>query len=723
MEILEGLNSEQKKAVLATEGYVRVIAGAGSGKTKTLVSRYAYLINELGINSANILCVTFTNKAAQEIKSRIKKMVVAENVGEYICTYHGFCVKILREDITKLYYPKSFIIIDDDDQKSILKEIYEELGLTVSDFTYKSMFDYISDKKMKTSYIADYIHATDRSITDKFEEAVDDIKWKVFIKYLQKQKKGYYLDFIDIIDFAFYILFRNKEVLDKWQKRLDYIMVDETQDNSKKQWDLVHMLQGYHKNLFVVGDPDQCIYEWRYAQPKALVNFDKNYTSCKTIILNQNYRSVPNILDAANTLIAKNEIRIDKDLFSIKQPLTDIVHFHGKNEYEEGEFIAQTIINYINKGANLSDFAILFRASYISRIVEQALIKNRLAYVVYGGIRFFERKEIKDVLAYLRMIDSADDLSFKRTINLPSRKLGKVYLSKLSELANVENKSLFETLKLHIDSPALNKPSAREYIETIEDSRKLLETYSISDLTNYILDKSQLLQVYRKEGDEERLENIQELLDSILLYEHDNANEEDLVLTRYLQDIALYTNLDYKEDGESIKIMTIHQSKGLEFPIVFVAGMYEGVFPSIKTIKSRKKEGLEEERRLAYVAITRAEDHLYLTESEGFNVQNACAKYPSRFIFEIGDKLLIREGVLSKELENTAKHYIESVNNSMEADLLELEIGQKIKHKVFGDGEIVEYKKEQGCISVKFTEVESVKDFAVSSFNKMFSSK
>ncbi|MFR9543317.1 MAG: 3'-5' exonuclease, partial [Rikenellaceae bacterium] len=387
---------------------------------------------------------------------------------------------------------------------------------------------------------------------------------------------------------------------------------------------------------------------------------------------------------------------------SYRQELSSVTHFHGENEFKEGEFIAQTIIKHIGEGSELSDFAILYRASYQSRFVEQALIRNKLAYVVYGGIRFFERREIKDALSYLRMADSADDLSFKRTINLPSRKLGKVFISNLADLAEAENRSLYDTLKLHIDKPDFNKDGAREYIAIIEGVRKLVSTYTISDLIQYLLDKTKLSEAYRKEGDEERLENIQELVDSIKMYETENAEEEDLGLNRYLQDIALYTNLDQKDSEERVKIMTIHQSKGLEFPIVFVAGMNEGIFPSYKTIKERKKNGLEEERRLAYVAITRAENHLYLTESEGYSVQNRCDKYPSRFIFEIGEKYLIREGVLSKEVEKCASDYIQSVDKMFLGEKIKLEVSQIVEHKIFGVGEILEIDEEVNTAVIKF---------------------
>lgn len=703
MDLLEGLNEPQKAAVVATEGYVRVIAGAGSGKTKTLAHRYAYLVNEVGVSPSNILCVTFTNKAANEMKNRVCKFVDMGNVNDFICTYHGFCVKVLREDIHKIGYPASFIIMDEEDQKTVLREIYEELGLKQADFTFKTILKYVAEEKRLSPYIEEYIDIS-AAQPHTTVSAEDNIQRKCLIRYLQKQKKAFMLDFQDLIYFTSYIFCKHSEVLQKWQHRLDYIMVDEAQDNSRTQWELVNMLQSGHKNLFVVGDPDQCIYEWRYAMPMALVNFDSIYSPCKTIILDQNYRSTPNILNVANSVISNNKNRVAKELFTLKQEMSNVTHFHGKSEVEEGDYIAQTIIKHIENGGSASDVAILFRASHVSRFIEQALMRHKLPYVVYGGIRFFERQEIKDVLAYLRMVDSGDDLSFRRVINQPKRKLGKAFLAALNETAEQEGATLYETLKKHIDSKEFNKPGAVEFIQLIESVREKAKDLTISDAAQYVLEKSGLMEAYRTDGDEERVDNIKELMASIQLYEKSNENEEDLSLTRYLQDIVLFTNLDYKEANDSVKIMTIHQAKGLEFPVVFVAGMNEGTFPSHRTVRERKRNGLEEERRLAYVAYTRAENELHLTESEGFNFESSSAKYPSRFIFEIKEKLLVREGALTKELEQTARSFIKASDRLMDsAEMAEnIAVGTRVSHKLFGKGEVTYIDEENRTVEVQF---------------------
>ncbi|MBR5468983.1 MAG: UvrD-helicase domain-containing protein [Paludibacteraceae bacterium] len=711
--LLKGLNEQQKLTVQTTEGYVRVIAGAGTGKTKTLVHRFAYIVNELGVSPSNILCVTFTNKAAQEMKSRLRKLVDFSNVTDLICTYHGLCVKILREDIYRLGYPTQFIIADSEDQKALLKEVFEKLNIKSDRTNYKKVSSKIKYWKQYKKYIVEYISTFNKQKQTEFINSAKNLNkeellnWQCFIEYLNLQKKGFILDFDDLIQFALYLLQQFPEVLQKWQNKLDYIMVDETQDNSTTQWELVDLLQGTHKNLFVVGDPDQCIYEWRGASPTGLISFEDNYSPCQTIILNRNYRSSPNILDVANSVISKNENRVPKDLYTTKEMSNKVTHFHGKTEDEEGDYIAKTILKHTENGNKLSDFAILYRSSSISRYIEQALVKNKLSYMVYGGIRFFERKEIKDILSYLRMLDSADDISFKRVINLPSRKLGKVFLSSLQEIADSEKRTLYETLRNHINEPQFNKTGAKNFIKLIENTKKQVRLKSLSDIANLIFVESGLEKIYRNEGDQDRLDNINELMSSIKLYENDNTNEDDLSLMKYLQDIALYTNLDYKKDSDFIKIMTIHQSKGLEFPIVFVSGLSEGIFPSHRTIRERRKNGLEEERRLAYVAYTRAEKELYLTESEGYNFEMDNYKFPSRFIFEIKSKLLVKKGTLSSELKKSALKYIQNSSlelkdNEGKEEIKQFSIGTLVFHKLFGEGSIISINDMQQVLEIKF---------------------
>src|SRR5690554_5581545 len=696
----ENLNEQQLEAVTETEGFVRVIAGAGSGKTKALTQRYAYIVEALGINSSNILCVTFTNKAAQEMRKRVKRLVGENSDLSYITTYHGFCVRVLREDINKIKYPKNFIIMDVEDQKTVLRQVYNELGLTSKVFTFKQVLRYISKQKTSLEYLQ-YILESKKKETDNEIE-------KVFIRYLEKQQRNFALDFDDLLNFALYIFVNNPEVLEKWQKRLHYIQVDETQDSSQKQFMLIEMLSQYHKNLFVVGDPDQTIYEWRGAKPEILVDFDKQFVDSKTIIMNQNYRSTPNILSLGNHIIKNNKIRVDKDMFTQNPEGVDVVHFHGENDYEEGLWVANEIKRLVKREVcKYSDFAILYRANHISRSLEQSLIRENIPYSVFGGIRFFERKEIKDVLAYLRLIEFEDDFSFLRVVNTPSRGLGKKFIENVAKIAEKESISLYSALQQNIQQKDLYRKGAVEFIELIEKFKKSKADLIISDLVKEIMDESGLSAYYRTDGDTDRLDNIKELQNSIILLE--TQDEEPINLTEYLQEIALYTDMDIEDDrNDRVKLMTIHTSKGLEFPYVFLCGFTEGVLPSAMSIKERRAKAIEEERRLTYVAITRAEKAFYMTESEGFNFSTGLNKYPSRFLFEISDNYFVRKGELSQEIINEAKEQLK-LDASRQLIQKKFEVGDLVNHLIWKQGKIIEVNEEKGEYQIEFIETGKTK--------------
>lgn len=699
-KIVENLNERQLEAVKTTEGYVRVIAGAGSGKTKALTSRYAYIVEGLGINSSNILCVTFTNKAAQEMKNRVKKLIGQSSDLSYITTYHGYCVRVLREDINKIQYPKSFMIMDVEDQKIILRQIYSELDLKQKDYTFKQVLRFISKQKSSLSYL-DYIM---NGKTEDKKTVFDEI----FFAYLFKQQKNFALDFDDLINFTIYIYDKNKDVLEKWQKRLHYIQVDEAQDSSDKQFGLVSLLANYHKNLFIVGDPDQTIYEWRGARPEILVDFDKAFKNTQTIILNQNYRSTPEILNLANQVIKKNKIRVDKDLFTKNPKGIEVIHFHAKNDLEESQWIVSEIKELINeKNRKLSDITILYRAHHVSRNIEQSLIKSDIPYVVYGGIRFFERKEIKDVLAYLRLVVLEDDMSFLRVINYPKRGLGKKYIEYLVQKANEVNKSLFETLTDNIDETSFNKKGAREFVDLINDFKESAKTKKISDCVKYILDKTGISNELKTDGDQDRLENIQELVNSIIFLEKDY--DEELNLLDYLQEITLYTDKDViEEDKGKVNLMTIHTAKGLEYPFVFLCGFSDGILPSAISIKERKKRAIEEERRLTYVAITRAEKRFYITEAEGFNFSTGEQKYPSRFLFDIEENLYVQKGDINKLYFNEAKHHMAYEAMQLE-DIVVYKQNDFIEHPIFGKGKIINVNKAKQEYSIFFIDQQKEK--------------
>lgn len=686
------LNNPQREAVLSTEGRIRVVAGAGSGKTRALAYRYAYIVNELGIDPANILCLTFTNKAAQEMKSRILQLVPPGYTNDFVCTIHGFCVRFLREEIFRLGYPKTFQILDEDDVKVMARHVLAENNTDRAVKTVRELVDSLSAYKAHNPYVAHDI-VPRGEISDRRELGRE-------IQLLLKQKDKLALDFDDLLAFTLYILHTYPDVCRKWQERMSYVMIDETQDCNASDWDLVETLSNLCGNLFIVGDPDQSIYEWRGAKPNMFVGFKAD----KDIILDENYRSTPGILNVANSIIVNNRNRIDKKMFTKRDSGESIIHFHAANEKEEAEWVCTEIMRRIEAGSNYSDFAVLFRAGHQSRLIEQTFIKAGIPYVMWGGIRFFERLEIKDCISYLRLIASDDDLAFERVINTPSRKVGEVTLNHISSLAKSDGTSLYEALRNHLDDRRLGKPDLRAFVELIEQCRMMRIGSTVSTLLEYVLEKTGLKKEYRDDNDEQRLENITELLNSIRIYEQEKFDVEDLLDT-YLQDIALYTNADYRKETNKAKLMTVHQSKGLEFPYVFIMGLSEGIFPNARSIRERKKSALEEERRLMYVAATRAERCLFMTESEGYNVQAQQEKLPSRFIAEIKRDLFVTQGQMDESLwsrlqvQLSLEEKLDPIqeDGSSGEDEKVLKVGDKVQHKVFGNGTVEEIADNGSC--------------------------
>lgn len=686
-EYMSSLNDRQREAMEATEGRIRVVAGAGSGKTKALTCRYAYLVNMLGIDPANILCLTFTNKAAQEMRQRISRLVPSGEYNDFVCTIHGFCVKFLRQEIYRLGYPKSFAILDEEDQKQLAKQVMEEMGLNRTMETVGQFLDGVGNRKVaeflqQPNYI-DRMMLTE-GLSDSHDKAAADpekAQDMAFARFLQMQRKTLSLDFQDLIFYTIHILKRFPDACQKWQQEMEYIMLDEAQDCNKSDWTIVETLQGIHHNLFIVGDPDQAIYEWRGAQPKMFIEFQND----RTIILDQNYRSTTPILSVANSVISRNRNRLPKTLFTTRDGGTQVTHFHGRSDNEEALWITKKIQALTESGTakTLSDFAILYRTSHLSRTIEQALVNAGIDYVIWGGVRFFDRQEIKDALSYLRLIDSGDDLSFLRICNVPSRKAGKVWLSHLKDLADADGTTLYEALKKHIAKREIYKESMVRFIDIIEECRQFIDErmklpvyldehgnvistqrrdHIISDVLDRILENTGYKEMLREDDDTDRLDNLTELLQSVHTYEEAHSQDDTLSISGYLQEIALYTSMDnptpshLQKEGEKkpvspkVRLMTIHQSKGLEFPYVFVIGLSEGIFPSMRTLRERKGEGEEEERRLMYVAVTRAEKELFLTESEGFSAAARLSKYPSRFLREIQRNLFVTEGDMDETL-------------------------------------------------------------------------
>lgn len=689
------LNIRQSEAVKATEGRVRVVAGAGSGKTRVLAHRYAFLVNELGISPGNILCLTFTNKAAQEMKSRITRMVDRGSVNDFICTIHSFCVKFLRREIYRIGYPKNFTVLDEEDAKSLAKQAMEEFGVDRRKLTAERFLTKVS--ALKGYNIDAYIQR--HLLPASSPECPDEL-----VRYIRLQLKHYALDYDDLIYFTIYILNHFEDARRYWTDKLNYIMVDEVQDCSSDDWKLLNILASGHGNLFVVGDPDQAIYEWRGANPKIFIDFK----AATDVILNENYRSTPDILEIANSIISNNRNRVPKELYTMRLNERRPAYRHAASEREEAEFIADTIEKGLKNGESARDFAILYRSSFLSRGLEQVLLKRKINYSVWGGVRFFERKEIKDVTSYLRLIASDnDDMAFSRIINLPARKFGNASLANLRTMAEQHKVSLMTMLRSAVDTPKFNRPQFREFISLIDTLRTLSTQIPVSELTDKLLVDSRLADLYRMDEREDTLENIAELINSMKEYELSHDEDDDRLLDAYLQEIALYTNVDAANDKDKVRLMTIHQSKGLEFPTVFITGLTEGVFPNHRSIRERRKDGEEEERRLMYVAVTRARKMLYLSESEGYMNDNGALRYPSRFISEIPEVLLTIEGKPDPALFEGTRNMVNMLNSELgEGDESPMSPGTAVEHKIFGTGVIVSFDPAARSYRVRFQNTE-----------------
>ena len=702
IDLLEGLNEQQREAVTTTEGYIRVIAGAGSGKTRALTHRFAYLVNDIGILPGNILCVTFTNKAANEMRQRIHQLTGDNDTG-YINTFHGFCVSVLQEDSHAVSYPKNFLVLDNSDIDSMLEIIYEERGLTLRDMTFGDARDMIENQKLfrKPEYYKDLIRMTLDELYEKYQTATkkDDI---IFYGYLHQQKKCFGLDYNDLLLFTLYIFSQEPDIKRKWQERLEYIMIDEFQDIDQPQYLLMKVLAEYHGNLFVVGDPDQTIYSWRGADHRYLMQFDSEFPNVKTIYMMHNYRSTPSILEAANALIDKNVSRIKKDLIPELEPGTPVLCHMAPNSEHEAKWIAGRIRALHEDGWKYKDMTVLYRAHYLTRPIEEFFLKEKLPYTIYSGTQFFDRMEIKDALSYLRMVAYKDDLSFRRVCNVPKRNIGQRRMAFLEEYATQNDVSLYTALRQNLDHDVFKGTKARQFVHLIEDFSATYEGRPVSELLSDLLNQSGYEQMMRTNGSQERLDNLAELKQSIYEYEVSCGEETDL--DGYLKHAALFTNADTAEAGDKVRLMTVHAAKGLEFPIVFLIGMNEGTFPSRK-IKSLDE--MEEERRLAFVAVTRAEQQLVLTSAEGRNL-DATPRYPSRFILDIGvDRLLFdeppREGLIKE-----AKEYIDMKSRYLstgdEEDSL-FDIGDRVEHPVMGFGTILERNANKSAYLIQFDDM------------------
>lgn len=704
-DTLEGLNEEQIAAVTSTEGYVRVIAGAGSGKTKALTHRYVYLVNDAGIATANILCVTFTNKAANEMKKRIRSMIGDQDTG-MVCTFHGFCVQLLREDIHTMHYPDNFLVLDTEDVDSILRNIYEQAKIDSRQYTYSMAEGMIGMRKMELEHLPYILKLNLNELREKYLTA-KTAQDRIFFGYLYEQKKCFALDYDDLMTFAFYILDNFEEKRQKWQNRFQYIMVDEFQDVSGLQYEMAECLSAYHKNLFIVGDPDQTIYSWRGAKIEYILNFDKVHPDCKTIIMDKNYRSSADILQASNSLISKNQQRIKKDLQAVKGSNVPAVYHHAKTTAQEAEWIANQIKLLTENGRAYNDVTILYRSHFVSRSVEEALLHAQIPYIIYSGVAFYNRKEIKDAISYLRMLIFEDDLSFHRIINVPRRNFGKKRMAFLTEYAENKHCKLYDALKENLEHPLIQNSDADKFVSLITAYQSSFALYRLTDLLSGLMNDSGYEAMLRLSGEDGRLDNLAELKQSLFQYE--NSAGEETSLADYLQRVSLLTSMDKEEKKDSVKLMTIHTAKGLEFPYVFLCGLNEGIFPS-KHVDSEEK--LEEERRLAYVAYTRAENALFLSDAEGTNFDGSY-RYPSRFIFNT-DKMYLNYTVeLEQRLVDSAAQFIHAHEKRISIPVPErFAAGTKINHSLFGCGTILEVNEAEGFYVIQFDKTPTLRNIS-----------
>nr|WP_297707336.1 3'-5' exonuclease [uncultured Butyrivibrio sp.] len=703
-ELLSKLNDSQKEAVTTTEGYVRVIAGAGSGKTRALSYRFAYLVNGLGIMPGHILCVTFTNKSANEMRQRIH-MLTGDNDTGYINTFHGFCVSILQEDSHTIQYPKSFLVLDNSDIDDILKIIYEERGLSLRDKTFSAARDMFEMRKCvkEPDYFLDMLNMSIDSLKEKYDKAteVDDI---LFYGYLYQEKKCFGLDYNDLIKFTLHIFDENNDIKLKWQKRLEYIMIDEFQDIDGLQYELMEVLSAYHKNLFIVGDPDQTIYTWRGASVGYLLCFDENHRNVKTIYMNDNYRSTNQILAACNSLIDNNIHRLKKDLVSQIGDGESVLCHLAPDTANEADWIASQMLVLKGMGVPYRNMAVLYRAHYVTRTIEAGLLKEKIPYTIFSGVQFYGRMEIKDALSYLRMILYKDDVSFRRIVNVPKRNLGKRRMAFLEEYSVQHGCSLYTALTDNIDAETMHGTKAKQFINVIEKFADEYEEIPVSELLTKVLDVSGYEEMLRTEGAQDRLDNLAELKQSI--FEFETTCGEEVGLEEYLRHIALFTNADSDVEGnDKVRLMTVHAAKGLEFPYVFLCGMNEGIFPSRKI---HTLEGMEEERRLAFVAMTRAQKRLFISEAGGQNFEGI-PRYPSRFIMDIDEKLLEFTEKPSDEMMSAVRKFIASDSRHLKGatKLNLLEKGERVQHAILGIGTILDIDMESESYLIKFDEMET----------------
>lgn len=683
MNLDELLNPRQKEAATYLDSDLRIIAGAGSGKTRVLTYRIAYLIEEVGVEPRNILAITFTNKAANEMKERVIDILGDYASGALLCTIHSLCVRILRQNIRVLNYPNNFVIMDEEDQKSLLKKIFKDKQIDPKSISVKSCLNFISSCKMARVN-------PQRAMNMAGDFIGEQKKAVAYDEYEKYKEQHFMLDFDDLLLKTLEIFENYPEILERWQRQFQYIHVDEFQDVGEIDYQLIKYLSG-QSTLCVVGDPDQTIYSFRGSDIHYIMNFDKDFPNARTVILDQNYRSTKTILNISNNLIRKNKNRLEKDLFTELEEGTKVIHYSGIDEDAEANFVCDTIEEIINTvdGVNYHDFAILYRANYLSRTFEQKLIQRQIDYKIFGGLKFFNRKEVKDALSYIRLMVNQDDLSFERIVNVPARGIGNKTLEKIQNKSIQYGMSHYEAISLFSEEIGLSskvKKQLSEFVRAIEKAKS--SSLPLHEVFEKLLIDVGYFEMLRNDQDDNRIQNLMELKSSIMNYM--NEHPDTATFESYLQDIALYTSQDDIFDDEYVSLMSIHMAKGLEFNYVFVVGLSEDVFPSFRSVSESGDEGLEEERRLAYVAFTRAKKCLYLTDSQGFNFITNSPKMSSRFIDEIGKDRVEHKGNPSRFKTRDFVQIHETIEEMIgDNEIEEWKNGDFVEHDVFGKGVII----------------------------------
>lgn len=707
MKYLENLNDKQREAAMYTEGALLILAGAGSGKTSTMTRRIAYLVDEKGVSPYNILAVTFTNKAAREMEERVEE-ILGSNSRMWIMTFHAACLRMLRMDGDRLGYTNSFAVYDPVDQKSIVKNLLKEYEIDEKKFTPNSILSNIS--KAKEQEIGP------REFEENAGDFRDETVAKVYRGYERILSRNNAMDFDDLILNAVRLLKENPDVLEKYQERFRYIMVDEYQDTNQLQYKLISLLAKKYGNICVVGDDDQCIYQWRGADIRNILNFEKEFPKAKVVKLEQNYRSTANILEAAHSVISNNKQRKRKKLWTDASQGEKIQYHRLESDYREAGYIAQEIGYMAQQGENYRDFAILYRTNAQSRNFEDSLAQRRIPYRVIGGLRYYDRMEIKDMIAYMRLVaNPMDDIAFDRVVNSPKRGIGKATMDKIKSVANYCEKSIFQYVKSEAIADTLSGKASRgmnEFLEIIREYSEEKENLRVSDIYEGLLIKSGYLKALEDQRTAEadgRIENLMEF--KSVIYEFENRDSK-LELDEFLEKLALLSDVDnHDSEANAVTLMTMHSAKGLEFPYVFMPGMEDGLFPSWRSRDSISQ--MEEERRLCYVGMTRAKRRLWMTSAESrllYGKVNATRE--SEFMREINPKLLAGDGVYksgSVGAKTGSTRYLDGrydpisgdyqfqnhikAKSEMKKKLVHdehFEVGDRVIHGKFGEGVVLE---------------------------------